>query len=1140
MRTLLGCPPGRPPANREGFGYAARPVMASPTSFNFQFLSAHDTLLVALGAQAERYFVDDPNTSVMKLRQFGERMAQRAAAHFNLRSEGLKQVELLHRLAALPNNALPAEPRTLFHALRRAGNDAVHDFTATHEEALTLLTQARKLAIWFHQTFGAVPDFDPGPFIPPPDPAGESRALAAELERLRGALGAAQLSAEASRAAGEAEARRRLDAEERAHRDAEDRTLWQQLAEEAEQRFAQELAALQARAAAQPPEALKQLAAASVKASEKMELDEADTRRIIDSQLREAGWEADSERLTHEHGARPEAGRNQAIAEWPTPAGRADYVLFVGLQPVAVVEAKRWRTDVSGALPQAHRYGEALSLPFLFAANGRPYLKQLETKSGIWFHDVRRKSNLPRALTGWYSPQGLVDLLKQDVAAAEKQLREEPVDLPSLRLRDYQKTAIRAVEDALAEGRRACLVAMATGTGKTRTCLGLIYRLVKSNRFRRILFVVDRGALGDQATDTFNTELVDGTQTFATIYGLEGREALAPEATTRLHIATVQGLLKRVLYPSEGEQPPAVSQYDCIIVDECHRGYTLDRDMSDGELTFRDQDDYLSKYRRVLEHFDAVKIGLTATPALHTQQLFGDPVYQYGYRQAVIDGWLVDHEPPIRIQTERSADGIHFKSGEEVPTLVIDTQQLELFRLPDELKFEVDNFNRQVVTEPFNRVVADVVSQYVDPRLDGKTLVFCVNDQHADLMVKVLHEALTARYGEMDTGSVMKITGNVDRVDEKIRLFKNERQPSIVVTVDLLTTGIDVPAICNLVFARRVKSRILYEQMLGRATRLHSFPDGTPKESFRIFDAVDVYETLQPYSAMKPVVAQPHVPFTQLVKELQEQRETEHGHEVKEQLLAKLQRKKKVLRERHAELFEAAAGAPVDQVLSELKAATPKEAAEWFAARPQVAELLDRATGNGKARVYISEHPDALKSLTRGYGEGRERPEDYLEGFGRFVKENVNKLPALLVVTQRPRELTRETLKSLLLALDQAGYTEQQLRSAWRDVKNEEIAANIIGFVRQQALGEPLVPYTERVEGALKKVLASRPWTPPQRKWLERIGKQLTANVVLDRQSFDSGAFKDHGGWAAMDKALDGKLEQVLGELVDHVWSPAA
>jgi type I restriction enzyme, R subunit len=363
----------------------------------------------------------------------------------------------------------------------------------------------------------------------------------------------------------------------------------------------------------------------------------------------------------------------------------------------------------------------------------------------------------------------------------------------------------------------------------------------------------------------------------------------------------------------------------------------------------------------------------------------------------------------------------------------------------------------------------------------------------------------------------------------------------VVVTVDLLTTGIDVPSIRNLVFVRRVKSRILYEQMLGRATRPCTFPDGTSKESFRIFDAVDLYDALEPYSAMRPVVARPHVSFTQLVEELHEAPDGEHRRAVLEQLVAKLQRKKQGLRERHAELFEAAAGAPVDEVLETLKAGTPGEAAAWFAARPQVAELLDRTTGRGGgSRLYISEHADALQSLSRGYGEGRERPEDYLEGFGRFVRESVNTLPALLVVTQRPRELTREALKSLKLALDAAGYTEPQLRAAWREVKNEDIAATLIGFVRQQALGEPLVPYAERVERAVRRVLARQAWSPPQRQWLQRIGRQLAENVVLDRESFDSGAFQNAGGWKALDKTLDGQLEQVLGELVDHVWEDVA
>ena len=128
-------------------------------------------------------------------------------------------------------------------------------------------------------------------------------------------------------------------------------------------------------------------------------------------------------------------------------------------------------------------------------------------------------------------------------------------------------------------------------------------------------------------------------------------------------------MVKRVLYAADNSEAPPVDQYDLIVVDECHRGYLLDREMSDRELEFRSQDDYVSKYRRVLEYFDAVKIGLTATPALHTVSIFGDPVFTYSYREAVIDGWLIDHEPPIRFETALTRAGIVFARDERIEPL---------------------------------------------------------------------------------------------------------------------------------------------------------------------------------------------------------------------------------------------------------------------------------------------------------------------------------------------------------------------------------------------------------------------------------------------------------------------------------------
>jgi type I restriction enzyme R subunit len=413
-----------------------------------------------------------------------------------------------------------------------------------------------------------------------------------------------------------------------------------------------------------------------------VDLDEAATRVLIDQQMRDAGWEVDTKELRHPAGTRPQKGKFLAIAEWPTDEGPADYVLFDGLIALGVVEAKKARKDVSAALKQSKRYSRGFRahseavlangawgeyrVPFLFATNGRPYLKQLETKSGIWFCDVRRPTNLARPLLGWYSPEGLKGLFKQNIDAAEQRLTDDPSDY--LPLRKYQFAAIFAVEAAIRAGKTEVLLAMATGTGKTITAIALVYRLIKSQRFRRILFLVDRTALGEQAEGAFNETTLENLQKFTEIFDLKGLQALSPDTDTRLHIATVQGMVRRIVGADGPENVPPVDTYDCIVVDECHRGYGLDQEMSDAEMRLSDfgirsQRDYISKYRRVLEYFDCVKIGPTATPALHTKQIFGDPVFNYDYREGVIDGFLIDHEPPVSLVTKLAESGIHWDKG---------------------------------------------------------------------------------------------------------------------------------------------------------------------------------------------------------------------------------------------------------------------------------------------------------------------------------------------------------------------------------------------------------------------------------------------------------------------------------------------
>lgn len=1121
----------------------------------FGYLSTHDALLATVASGAWRYALADPAASLVKQRTLAELLAQGAAAYTDVDDRGLDQASRVRALST--GGVLDPEVRALFDAVRRAGNDAAHEHRGTPGQALHGLKLCRELAAWYHRAFGPDPDFRPPPLAPPPDPAhqaDQNAALQAELDRLRQRVAGLEGEIDQGQALTDAQEARLAQARADAERAQADADAAFALAEETEAEkaaFARELDTLRR---SQPTAAAAQNVQRAARAAQGVSLDEAATRRLIDQQLRDAGWEADTEALRYSKGTRPETGRTLAIAEWPTESGPADYVLFHGLTPLAVVEAKRESKDVSGDLAQARRYSKGYQVkadetlpeggpwdghrvPFLFATNGRPYLKQIETKSGVWFRDARRPTNRGRALQAWYSPEGLQKLLAQDIPKAEAELERDPVDLPWLR--GYQQDAVRAVETAIADGKTEALVAMATGTGKTRTALALLYRLVRAGRFRRVLFLVDRTSLGDQAKDSFGEVPIEGALSFADVYDVKELGEAVVESDTRLHIATVQSMVKRVLHPEDGADVPPVDTYDCIVVDEAHRGYVLDREMSEAELTFRSEAEYVSQYRRVIEYFDAVRIALTATPALHTTEIFGAPVYEYSYRQAVVDGYLRDHLPPTRITTKLSEDGIHWDAGEAVYVIDPHTGKLDLTTLPDEVDVDIESFNRYVVTRAFNEAVLGVVAEEIDPDLPGKTIVYCVTDAHADLVVEVFKDALEAAHGEVRDGVVEKITGAADKPQHLIRRFKNEQTPKIAVTVDLLTTGVDVPEVVNLVFLRRVKSRILFEQMLGRATRLAPdlYGSGRDKEFFRVFDAVDIYGALQDYTDMKPVVTTPGVSFEQLAEEADRVDGGEALRTIIEQMVAKLQRKRAALEE-NAEAVEAQTGMTPADLLEHVRGGTDN--ARAVLGNPAVAQFLDRLRQERSQAQLLSEHEDEVRTVETGYGGTGVRPEDFLESFSEWIRTHRNEIPALVAVTQRPASLTRADLRSLALELDRAGFNELTLRTAWRETTNEDVAATVIGFIRSQALGSPLVSYDERVRQGLKRVLAAHSWTTPQRKWLERLAAQIQENTVVDREALDQAPFHQTGGLRKLNKVFDGRAEEVLAELQEAVWADAA
>ena len=1080
---------------------------------NFDFLSRDFPVLANFGKLAEQYCFSDANSCLIKLGMIGENIVNLIFTYDGIDlpydNTAVTRIDTLMREGLLTRDLCD-----ILHAIRKARNKATHENYGSTDEAKTLLQMTYSLCEWFMQTYGDW-NYQNQPFVMPSETE-MSNYVVADKEQ--------------------------------------EKKFEDELTKEAEK------TALSAPKVSQE-ERRKQ----SALAAGKRQPSEAETRYLIDEQLRKVGWKADTEQLRYSKGTRPEKGRNMAIAEWPTDSqvgnrGYADYALFVGTELIATIEAKASYKDIPSVIDyQCKEYSQNIrekdsqyqigtwgkyKVPFTFATNGKPYLEQYKTKSGIWFLDLRQSYNAPRALQGWMSPDGIKELLALDTESKNENLKQMSFDFltdkDGLNLRTYQLNALKAAENAVIGGKQNVLLAMATGTGETRTVLGMIYRFLKTERFRRILFLVDRTSLGEQAQDVFKEVKLEDLMTLDEIYNIKGLEDKEIDKETRIHIATVQSMVKRILYNTE-DTMPAVSDYDLIIVDEAHRGYILDKEMGEDELLYRNQTDYQSKYRSVIEYFDAVKIALTATPALQTTKIFGEPVFKYTYREAVIEGYLVDHDAPHELKTKLSSEGIHYKSGDTVT--IYDTVTGEITNselLDDELDFDIESFNRQVITENFNRTVLAEIARDIDPESpeeQGKTLIYAVDDQHADMIVSILKEI----YSEtgVDNDAIMKITGSVGggnkkKVQEAIKRFKNERYPSIVVTVDLLTTGIDVPEITTLVFMRRVKSRILFEQMLGRATRL--CPE-IHKTHFEIYDPVGVYDSLEPVNTMKPVVTDPNTTFMQLIDGLEVIDNEEKVRNQINQIIAKLQRKKrKMSSEMMSHFTDMTGGLEPTQYIDKLENEPIDVAKNRILANKELFRMLQETKSNGGRPVVISDKEDEMVSHTRGYGDN-ERPEDYLDAFSVFVKTNMNEIAAINIVCTRPKDLTREELKSLRLTLDREGFTTQQLNTAISQMTNEEIAADIISLIRRYAIGSVLISHEARIRKAVEKLVKAHKFSKQEMNWIKRMETYLMNESVLNVKIFDEDVrFKEQGGFKKIDKVFQNQLENIVLELNTYLY----
>lgn len=541
---------------------------------------------------------------------------------------------------------------------------------------------------------------------------------------------------------------------------------------------------------------------------------EAFSRVRIDSQLRDQGWDM--------------LDTNAVRFEYALPdKSKADYVLCDRHgRALAVVEAKRAAISPGQAQAQARDYASQLKVPYIFLANGEE----------IAFWEWQREA-FPRPVKTFFSQADL------ERRAATAQVQRDPLAVPidpRIAGRDYQIDCIDTLCREMAAGRRKLLVEMATGTGKTRTAAALLKRLFEAGRLTRVLFLVDRIPLARQTEDAFAEHVPD-----IPAYVLRAGRRFQDEK--RITITTLQSMVNIYRDYSAG-------YFDLVISDECHRSI-------------------YGKWSGVLRHFDGIQIGLTATPCVANQDDLGDaedgmfvrdtlrffevdkPTFSYRMKDAIRDGTLVPYQIYKAQTVKTAAQGGFEVQRDELDWTAMDAatraaleqafgerKSLTIDPAALERKFTIPERNRAIVRE-YRQVLTH---GYLDARgvlrkpLIGKTIVFAVTKRHAETLAQLFDAefadqkpAPELRYADY----VVSGTGLGDSADgmAKIKRFKKEPFPQILVSVNMLDTGFDCPEVVNLVFARFTRSTILYQQMRGRGTR-----KARGKPVFTLFDFVGV------------------------------------------------------------------------------------------------------------------------------------------------------------------------------------------------------------------------------------------------------------------------------------------------------------
>jgi type I restriction enzyme R subunit len=937
-------------------------------------------------------------------------------------------------------------------------------------------------------------------------------------------------------------------------------------------------------------------------------------RAVLDAQLEEAGWvvqDRDEAVIT--------AAPGVAVREFRLRDGHgfADYLLFVDGKAVGILEAKPAGHSLTSVELQAEKYAGGLPpglnppvepLPFLYFSTAveTRFVNRLDPDPrsrppSMTVPHIHR----PATLAEWLRAEPLVHWPAEAAEAPSRSgprpstLRGRLQALPPLdpgRLYPNQVEAVEKLERSLQQNRPRSLVQMATGSGKTIFAITSAYRLIKHAQARRVLFLVDRTNLGEQAEKEFQGyRTPDDNRKFTELYNVQRLTSNTIMDSSRVVITTIQRLYSMLkdepdldpeteeesLFespsPARMEPWPVVYNpayppefFDVIVIDECHRSiYTL--------------------WRQVLEYFDAFLIGLTATPAKQTFGFFHkNLVMEYPHERAVADGVNVDFEVyEIRTRISERGATVEARPGTMLGYRDRQTRALRWEQPDEDVSYQAGELDRRVVARDQIRTIIRTFKQKLATEIFPgrkevpKTLIFAKDDSHAEDVVDAVREEF-GRGNAFCQKITYKVTGANPR--DLIQAFRNQYEPRIAVTVDMIATGTDIRPIEIVMFMRAVKSRVQFEQMKGRGVRIISpdelqavsGSDARAKTHFVIVDCVGVAESQ--LADTQPLERKRAIAFKALLEHV-----TMGGtdRDVLSSLASRLTRlDRQCGPEQRKRLLESSGGVAVsdvaraivdgldpDRQIEEARraAALPRDAEPTAAQVASAAEtLLKKASGplankpafrralqdvKREVEQIIDEVSQDEITLAGASAEAREKARALVRSFETYLEEHSDEIEALqfyfsVPYAKRPQLEDIQALADALKAPPRA-WTPEKLWHAYemvakdrvRGASSQRLMADLVSLIRFAVhRDDELVPHRDVVMGRFEEWIAQqrqrgREFTPEQVRWMELMRDHIATSLGMRLDDFDYAPFAEEGGLGKATQVFGGELRGLLEEL---------